>query len=253
MPSTTEYYEQRRRNLVKVLRKSRWKWPGGPMELERSLRGRCGTERVERLLDAAESYCAANAIEREYPGPAILLYGAAVEALKGDLPDTELKKAIASAKASIKKDARHLWRCGDVQAVFDAAHDKASHAKTTRFMVEEFARGLELAGHEAGNARDEAKKIVDTTHDVRHRAKVDQVDHQVLFAGGGAIHALPRDELVEGMKRGPVKVADGPVRAIFPFTFSVLPPLCDAARTGCANAIASRVREALEPPCSGDE
>ena len=124
------------------------------------------------IVAAGGAYGAALMLEREHPGPALLLYGAVVNSLFQEL-DTPLCAAIDRAEEVLT--AIGVNEVPDVSATILAARERAQMGRISAMMKREVARGLRI-----NNRYDEetavclAKRIVDSTHLVRHRALVDR-------------------------------------------------------------------------------
>ena len=135
-----------------------------------------------------------------------------------------------------KAKAAGLWKGeanADIRAAFDAASAKAGFVRVGRFMREEFARGLMRAGMEEDRARESAKKIVEVTHDVRHRARVDDRASMTVIGDSEGVKMVPEGQAMPRLS--------GPVRFMASVPTSRFFPLVSAARIGCANTIASRI------------
>jgi hypothetical protein len=118
------------------------------------------------------AYGAALMIERDHPGPALLLYGSIVNTLFHE-PDTSLIDAIGRVKALLRPHG--LDADNDMIETLRAARERADMGRISRMMKREFARGLRLTGrYDDVTASHLAARIVDSTHMVRHGALVDR-------------------------------------------------------------------------------
>jgi len=202
-------------------------------ELAQLLQRPRNRERVDRLLCAGEAYCAAGEIAERFPGPALLLYGAAVNAL-AEGPDVPLRGQIKEAEKAIARVRKELLSAKNLKATFRAAYQKAAFGKVCEQMRLEFGRGLLEGGYRTDEAERLAKEIVDATHRVRHEAHIDEHRGKVLVEAGGKLTSFDSDEIRNG-----VRVGNGPVRGIFPFVYRPFRHLLRPAKIGCASTIAS--------------
>ncbi|MDH4301848.1 MAG: hypothetical protein OEV51_07210 [Nitrospira sp.] len=125
------------------------------------------------VVAAGGAYGAALVLEPEYPGPALLLYGAVVNTLFQE-NDTPLCAAIDRASALLQE--KGLIEAPDLQAALVAARERAQMGRVSAMMKREFARGLRINNrYDQHVAQKLAKRIVDSTHLVRHKALVDRL------------------------------------------------------------------------------
>jgi hypothetical protein len=128
-------------------------------------------EGARELVIAGSAYGAAKQISTAFPGPKLLMYGAAVNALGTPAPyelDDKLNKAREKIEnASLSNDE-------DIIAVLLAATERAGMGKISEMIRKEFAEGLLNTGkYNENKARETARKIVSRANDVRHRGVVD--------------------------------------------------------------------------------
>ncbi len=230
---TDKYYKDRISNLAKVFIYSSYSWKPNEQELDKLFSPRVGQESVQKLFDSADIFVIATSIERKFPGPAILLYVAAVEAfLEG--PDTELKSQIHEAKDIFDK----LRISGDpnVKAVVAAASERAQFAKVTSFVKKEFEKGICAAGYPQKDSTGLAKRIVRASNDVRHRAQPNPASHRELVAfNDGTLHDLDQQEIVP--RNGAI--------GSFQFTAGKFDVLLEPARRGSANVLSKRIEQGV--------
>ena len=128
------------------------------------------SDETNKLALAGVAYGAAKKLASDYPGPAILLFGAALDAI-GSAPRTELQQQIRQVRRLLKKES--LADNPDVQTVLDAAQALSKFDKVTEKLKAEFSQGLRDSGKYKDDEIDElAAEIVEVTHAVRHKGLV---------------------------------------------------------------------------------
>jgi hypothetical protein len=186
------------------------------------------------LVSAGSAYGAGKQIESMYPGPAILLFGAAINAL-GKAPNVPLRNDIQEAKEILRSAG--ILDVDPIKAVINAASERASFDKVTEMLRREFEEGMRASGqYPESRIASMVPQIVNATHDTRHRAILGRwvwsesqlVEAQHTFSDdhGDTIDTMFREEtegeqLLYGIER--------------------LSPLVAAARIACAHAIAKRL------------
>ncbi len=223
-------------------------------------------------MNAGASYGAAKQIGPMYPGPAILLLGAALQAIgEGTYPNDELEKHIALAER--KLESTELNNDKDIKAVLSAAKERAGFDRVSELMRMEFRKGLESAGCSSERIDIIVGKIVDITHEVRHRAVLDRsfvhlIEPNTMYlvrgpsgssAGGGIYwskESLKYNEEISGAER-PDVVHDSRDGISDPFaevgliipdggTMMITSDFLDLlsyAQKGCANRILSSLNK----------
>jgi len=160
------------RGLAAAIQDSHPSWRPNVSELAEILKS-CDRKYRDNLLNAGASYGAAKQIYSMYPGPAILLLGAAIQAIgDGSYPNEELEKHIVSAKR--KLDDQGLGGDNDLKAVLNAAKERAGFDRVSELMRTEFRKGLESKEYSEDRIDSIVRKIVKVTHDVRHRGVIDK-------------------------------------------------------------------------------
>jgi hypothetical protein len=126
-----------------------------------------------KLLRAGHAYGVAKHLRSlSLPGIALLLFGAAVDAV-GEMPQVELDESISRAETEIRKAGLH--QNPDVKKLIEAAKDRARLDKVSQKIRIGLKNGLMRTGKFTELKADElAKKIVDVTHNVRHDALLDK-------------------------------------------------------------------------------
>ncbi len=151
------------------------------------------TNRRDRIVAAGSAYGAARTIPSSLPGPVLLLYGAAVEALF-QAGDTALDAVVEAAAR--KLDEADLSADEDVAALLDAGRERARMGRASETMRFHFARGLVMTGdYREAVAEGFAARIVSTTHRVRHRALVDRYVYIDVEPVAGHYHVDLYDEI----------------------------------------------------------
>jgi hypothetical protein len=219
------------RGLAAALQEVKSDWRPAVSELVASLRTL--TDPMP-LVSAGSAFGAAKQIESVYPGPSILLYGAAINAL-GTAPNVALRSEIEKAKDILR--AAGLIDLEPIRAVIKAAFERASFDKVTEMLKREFEEGLRASGqYPEARIASMVPQIVNATHDARHRAILGRwvwsenqiVEAQHTFSDD---HGDTIDTLFSEM----------PEERILHYGIERLSPLVAAARTGCAHAIAKRL------------
>jgi hypothetical protein len=166
------------RGLAAAIQDAHPTWRPNVSELAKILSS-CNKKYRSRLLNAGASYGAAKQLGSMYPGPAILLLGAAVEAIgEGYYPNEEMNKHIVSAES--KLEANGLAKDEDIKAILDFAKEKARNSSLSELKRREFREGLKSGGcsQDEGYSQERidsiVEKIVKATNDVRHRAVIDK-------------------------------------------------------------------------------
>ena len=178
------------------------------------------------LLAAGTAYGAAKLIAEDFPGPSILLYGAALNVI-GIAPQTELQDSISRAEQAIDKAG--LLADGDVKLLVAAARERARFDKVTQMLKQEFTQGLQASGtYSASEIDDVVPKIVSVTHDVRHKGLIERIEwaNTYMSVGGSSTDAGYLIKLDE------IEFKDDKLRALLPY-----------AKVGCAFSIAKRLQE----------
>jgi len=221
------------RGLAAALQDAKADWRPTVSELAAALRG---LPDPMPLVSAGSAYGAGKQIASVYPGPSILLFGAAINAV-GSAPNTALQNDINEAKR-ILRDAG-IDREEPIKSMIRAASERASFDKVSAMLKREFEDGLRESGeYPEARIANMVPQIVDATHDTRHRAllgrwvwskaQVVEAQHTYSDDHGHTIDTLFHEEpegedlkLIYGIER--------------------LTPLVEAARVGCAYAVAKRV------------
>jgi hypothetical protein len=165
-------------------------------------------------------------IQDDFPGPAILLYGAALNAI-GSALNTELDSAID--KASEIFDHAGLSDNEHIKALVGAAKERARFGRVSQMLRDEFSAGMEASGEfDQSEIPELARQIVDVTHDVRHKGLIERLRwrHKTEEVGGTDTDAGYLVEIDE-----------------IEFTDDLLRDLLLPAQLGCAYAIKKRLDE----------
>jgi len=151
--------------------------------------------------------------------------------------DDELNQAIRRAEKAIA--AAGLGSDTDVGSVIQAALERARMGRISQLMREGFAHGLELSSrYDSSQAQDLARRIVNSTHDVRHRAIIDQFAWTVVTPNEGN-HVIDSRIFDEFGDTDPFQEAPPP-----PATragTSLLSQLVPHAQISCAYVLAARL------------
>jgi hypothetical protein len=175
------------------------------------------------LVAAGMAYGAAKQMMADYPGPAILLFGAALNAI-GTAPYTELQWVIEQAEAILK--ANGLDSREEIRKTVQAAKERASFDKVSQMLRDEFTLGLKDSGKYTETKIEEVvPKIVKVTHDVRHRGLIERLrwKNLVVEEGGSSTNIGYFHEIDEVI-----------------FTDDLLQELLEYAQVGCAFSILRR-------------
>lgn len=191
-----------------------------------------------RFVLAGSAYGAAKAIKDDFPGPAVLLFGAAVNAI-GSAPQVELNKKIDSAEKKLKEN--NLYDDQNIKIVLDAAKQCARFDKVIEMLKQEFTNGLKMTGKYTDEKISEVvPKIVDITHDVRHKGLIDRFGWAVASSNGEIYSADPREIRNFSSSTDVAFLHEkGPIIFSKSFLYDLLP----YAQEGCAHAILSRMEK----------
>jgi len=176
------------------------------------------------IVAAGLAYGSAKAIGDYYPGPAILLYGAALDAI-GSEPNTELTENIAKAKAKLRENG--LDKDQYIRKLITAASNLAKLDKVSQKLRDEFTQGLRDSGfYNDKLIQEKVPEIVNITHDVRHKGlierKIWRKENEVEGTSTNASYITQIDEII---------FTDDKLRDLLPF-----------AQTGCAFSILRRIK-----------
>ena len=157
------------RGLATAIQDSHPDWRPRLSELVSLIRG---TKQQMALVNAGGAYGAAKQIKDMYPGPSLLLFGAAVNTI-GKLPNVELQKITKNAQKKLER--ANLLEDEDIRKTLEAAKERASFDRVSEMLKHEFTEGLKrIKKYSDVKIAEVVKKIVDITHDVRHRAVIDR-------------------------------------------------------------------------------
>ena len=145
------------------------------------------------LVACGGAYGAAKSIQTTYPGPSLLLYGAIVNRMYQQ-EDAQLDASIQTAQSAIHSAG--LADNPDVARLIDAARERARMGRVSETMRNAFAEGMQLSGrYKPEQAADLARRLVDSTHDVRHRAIIDKMAWLDIHPIGG--HYFVHNRMIE--------------------------------------------------------
>jgi hypothetical protein len=131
------------------------------------------------LVASGAAYGAAKSISNIYPGPGLLLYGSIVNRLYQD-EDVDLTARIENACNKLK--SANLLANEDIKVLVEAAKERARMGRISAAMRKGFKEGLMLSNkYDHSQAIEIAENIVETTHDVRHRALIDRFKWLNIF------------------------------------------------------------------------
>jgi hypothetical protein len=210
-----------------------------------ALLSRADRAKVQDLVDAGASYGFAKQNKDIYPGPALLFFGAAINAI-GENPDVELTHAIDRVKP--KLEAAKLLGDPDIKKVLAAAQERAQFDKVSEMLRQEFSEGLRRTGkYTEEKITEVVKKIVNTTHQSRHKGLIDRFGWAEAQLQRDALNnvtciADDNDILDSGKFTSLFLQMPGDGETII-FGKSFLQRLIPYAQDGCAQAILKR----LEP------
>ena len=221
------------RGLAAAIQDSNLEWRPGLTELVELLPPASASN---RLVLAGAAYGSGKSIKEKYPGPSILLFGAALNAI-GSEPQVELEEAIAAALPKLKEAS--VLEDPDVAEIVRAAKERARFDKVGAMLRSEFAAGLQLAGkYTIEEIDDVVPKIIRVTHDVRHKGLIDRFGWAVASLDGEKFSADPR-QVKE--KRSSTSIEYLHEEGQIIYTKSWLEDLIPYAQEGCAYAISSRM------------
>lgn len=130
------------------------------------------SEESNGLVLAGSAYGAAKVIKNDFPGPAILLFGAALNAI-GSAPQIELSKSIDSAEEKLKEN--NLYDDRNIKIVLDAAKQCVKFDKVSEMLKQEFSNGLKKSRkYTDEQIAKVVPQIVNITHKVRHSGLIEK-------------------------------------------------------------------------------
>ena len=184
------------------------------------------SETSNSIVAAGMAYGAGKGIMQDYPGPAILLFGAALNVI-GSAPNVELQDAVNQAEEILKENG--LEKVEEVKKLIQAGKERASFDKVTQMLKNEFTQGLEDSGkysHET--ITNIVPNIVNVTHDVRHRGLIERIEWKNIRIeiGGSSTNAGYMHEIDEVV-----------------FGDDILQGLVKYAKEGCAFSILRRLTQ----------
>jgi len=183
------------------------------------------SEETNELVSAGLAFCVAQFIGLDFPGPAILLYGAALNTI-GKEPNIELDESISKAKNILTESK--LLDNEHINSVINAAIERASFDKVSKMLRDEFRQGIFDSGVEIGDIEQLVRDIVNATHDVRHKGLIERLvwTHKTISYGGSSTDAgyMHRIDKVE--------FKNDKLRDLLPY-----------ANLGCAYSIYRRIDE----------
>lgn len=184
------------------------------------------SDSTNAIVSAGMAYGAGYSIEKEFPGPAILLYGAALNVI-GSAPNTDL--AISISKAKRKLEESPLANDQDLKVLIRAATERASFDKVSQMLRDEFTNGLTDSGlYRREFIDDIVPKIVKVTHDVRHKGLIERLFWKRKTVGyGGSSTDVGFMHLIKE-----VEFIDDELRNVLPY-----------AQQGCAFSIFQRLND----------
>ena len=125
------------------------------------------------LVSAGHAFGVAKVLEIDFPGPAILLYGSALNTI-GSHPNIELSNYIFKAINVLSE--HDLLEEDNIKQLVLAAKERASFDKVSEMLREEFRAGLIDSGkYEISEIDEFVPKIVNVTHDVRHKGLIERI------------------------------------------------------------------------------
>lgn len=189
------------------------------------------------LVACGASYGVAKSAQGAYPGPALLLYGAIVNRLF-QAENSELNEVLARVEQKIENAG--LATDKDIIDTLNAARDRARMGRVSRLMRNGFAEGLRMSTRYADDQVDDlAHRIVDTTHDVRHRALIDRVAWLDVDPGLSGNYYIDYRRIEEFGSTDPFQEA--PPRPATRAGLSFFQQLVPHAQIACAYLLARRL------------
>ncbi len=183
------------------------------------------SEESNALVAAGMAYGAAKRMMSDYPGPAILLFGAALNVI-GSAPNTELQGIIKRAESVMA--AKGLGTNEDIKQIIRAAKERAEFDKVSQMLRDEFSQGLkDSQKYSEDKINEVVPNIVRVTHDVRHRGLIERLQWKnIIVEEGGSSTNI-----------GYIREIDEII-----FTDDLLQELLECAQVGCAFSILRRLK-----------
>lgn len=196
-----------------------------------------GTKQQMDLVNAGGAYGAAKQIKNMYPGPSLLLFGAAVNAI-GKLQDVELNKSINNAQKKLER--ANMLDDVDIKTTLISAKERASFEKVSEMLRHEFTEGLKRTKKYNDAKIDEAvKKIVKITHSVRHGAVIDRYGWAKAKNDQDRVYICDSSSITESNEFTDIFSQITPNDMLFGKSF--FQELIPYAQDGCAQAILLRL------------
>jgi hypothetical protein len=192
----------------------------------------------QSVVAAGASYGAAKQImEMMYFGPAILLFGSALDAV-GSNPDVSLAAALESTVDKFK--AAKLMDDPDVVEVVKAAGERAQFDKVSAKLRAEFRDGLTRSARYTAKQIDQlVPEIIKATNDTRHRAMIGKFAWSSIPSAEGSYNVdtstLTKKHEREGL------FYRKPTGDSMMFGTDLLSSIVTAAQIGCAFALLPRL------------
>jgi hypothetical protein len=193
----------------------------------------------ERLARAGYAYGVGKRMRGAFPAPSILMFCSALN-LIGHAPNVGLKESLIASMEKI--DSAGLSDDEDMQAILQAAKERAGFDMVSQMLRNEFSAGLtRMGGYSREDLDRVVRDIVAIGHQARHEALVDNIEWSTVQVSDWMIMSIsdiPKDQgFWEAML----------LRAPAGHTFhgaGRLGTLAHQAQKGCAQAILMRL-EAL--------
>jgi hypothetical protein len=183
------------------------------------------SDSTNALVASGMAYGSAKSIEIDFPGPAILLYGAALNVI-GSSPNTALSNSILIAEEKLITEG--LGEDPDIRIMLHAAKERASFDKVSQMLRDEFRHGLLDSGFDEETVSEVVPKIVSATHDVRHKGLIERLywTHRTEDYGGSSTDAAYLHQIEE------VEFKDDILRSLLSY-----------AAIGCSFSILRRIKD----------
>ena len=188
-----------------------------------------------RIVLAGSAYGAAKAIRDDFPGPAILLFGAALNAI-GSAPQVELNKNIDSAKKKLQN--LNLHKDTDIKEVLKAANERANFDRVGVMLKQEFSNGLKKTGkYTDEQIAKVVTEISEIANNVRHKGLIDKFYWRVVESDLSLLDKnISTNESSTNIsflhQENSINVDESEIRKLIPY-----------AQEGCAFTILSRMED----------
>jgi len=153
-----------------------------------------GRKIIDPLVLAGSAYGLGKYFSDDFPGPALLLFTAAINGI-WELKPVELRDNINRSKELL--DQFGIRDNPDIQAILQAASQRAKMDMVRKLIKDELTEGLERSGRfQSSRISKAVNEIVDTSDRVRHEGLVDRFGFTKAFPSKGGIDFYDEEDTI---------------------------------------------------------